>query len=217
MTEPRPPEFEPEIIEAGRLLFAGPCDFVLGVVGLDHLPDTGVAEVAFAGRSNVGKSSLINALTNRKTLARTSNMPGRTREINFFNLGGRLMLADLPGFGYAKVPKAMVEKWTRLVNAYLKGRPNLRRVCLLIDARHGVKDSDVVVMKMLDEAAVSYQIVLTKADKVKAAELAKCVDETHAALRAHTAAHPDLHITSSEKGDGIAELRAALGELAWVK
>jgi len=209
-----PPEFDPEIIEAGRLLFAGPCDFVMGVAGLDHLPETEIAEVAFAGRSNVGKSSLINALTNRKTLARTSNTPGRTREINFFNLGARLMLADLPGYGYASAPKPVVEKWTRLVNAYLKGRPSLRRVCLLIDARHGVKASDVTVMKMLDAAAVSYQIVLTKADKVKAEALAKCLAETRTALRAHTAAHPEVHITSSEKADGIAELRAALGELA---
>lgn len=207
-------EFDPEIIEAGRLLFLGPCDFILGATGLDYLPAPELPEVAFAGRSNVGKSSLINALTNRKTLARTSNMPGRTREINFFNLGGRLMLADLPGFGYARVPKAMVEKWTRLVNAYLKGRPSLRRVCLLIDARHGIKDSDRAVMKMLDAAAVSYQIILTKADKVKAADLAQCLADTQAHLRTHTAAHPDVHVTSSEKGDGIAELRAALGELA---
>lgn len=214
MSAPCPPQFDPEIIEAGRLLFAGPCDFVMGVAGLDHLPETDIAEVAFAGRSNVGKSSLINALTNRKTLARTSNMPGRTREINFFNLGGRLMLADLPGYGYARAPKPIVEKWTRLVNAYLKGRPNLRRVCLLIDARHGVKDSDVTVMKMLDAAAVSYQIVLTKADKMKAEALAKCLAETRMHLRPHTAAHPDVHLTSSEKGDGIAELRAALGTLA---
>ena len=214
MSAPCPPQFDPEIIEAGRLLFAGPCDFVMGVAGLDHLPETDIAEVAFAGRSNVGKSSLINALTNRKTLARTSNMPGRTREINFFNLGGRLMLADLPGYGYARAPKPIVEKWTRLVNAYLKGRPNLRRVCLLIDARHGVKDSDVTVMKMLDAAAVSYQIVLTKADKMKAEALAKCLAETRMHLRPHTAAHPDVHLTSSEKGDGIAGLRAALGTLA---
>ncbi len=156
----------------------------------------------------------INALTNRKTLARTSNTPGRTREINFFNLAGRLMLADLPGYGYARVPKAQVEVWTRLVNTYLRGRPSLRRACVLIDARHGIKESDIGVMKMLDAAAVSYQIVLTKADKVKAADLAKCLERTQTILRAHVAAHPHVHVTSSEKGDGIAELRAALGELA---
>lgn len=208
------PEFDPAVIEAGRVLFAGECDFVRGVVGLDQLPDTGLPEVAFAGRSNVGKSSLINALTNRKTLARTSNTPGRTREINFFNLAGRLMLADLPGYGYARVPKAQVEVWTRLVNSYLRGRPGLRRACVLIDARHGVKESDAGIMKMLDAAAVSYQIVLTKADKVKAADLAACLERTQTLLRKHVAAHPEVHVTSSEKGDGIAELRAALGELA---
>ncbi len=211
------PEFDPETLEAGRVLFAGTCDFVLGVVNLDQLPDADLPEVAFAGRSNVGKSSLINALTNRKTLARTSNTPGRTREINFFNLAGRLMLADLPGYGYARVPKAQVEVWTRLVNSYLRGRPSLRRVCVLIDARHGVKESDIAVMKMLDAAAVSYQIVLTKSDKVKTADLAECLLRTQTILRAHVAAHPEVHVTSSEKGDGIAELRAALGALAAAK
>jgi len=211
------PEFDPAVIEAGRVLFAGECEFVRGVVAIDQMPDSDLPEVAFAGRSNVGKSSLINALTNRKTLARTSNTPGRTREINFFNLAGRLMLADLPGYGYARVPKAQVEVWTRLVNTYLRGRPSLRRACVLIDARHGVKESDTAVMKMLDAAAVSYQIVLTKADKVKAADLANCLDRTKALLRTHVAAHPEVHVTSSEKGDGIAELRAALGELAVTK
>lgn len=211
------PEFDPGVIEAGRVLFAGACDFVRGVVRLDQLPDTGLPEVAFAGRSNVGKSSLINALTSRKTLARTSNTPGRTREINFFNLAGRLMLADLPGYGYARVPKAQVEVWTRLVNSYLRGRPGLRRACVLIDARHGIKDADIEIMKMLDAAAVSYQIVLTKADKVKAADLAHCLERTQILLRTHVAAHPDVHVTSSEKGGGIAELRAALGELAEAK
>lgn len=211
------PEFDPDSIEAGRVLFAGTCDFVLGVVNLDQLPDADLPEVAFAGRSNVGKSSLINALTNRKTLARTSNTPGRTREINFFNLAGRLMLADLPGYGYARVPKAQVEVWTRLVNSYLRGRPSLRRACVLIDARHGIKESDIGVMKMLDAAAVSYQIVLTKADKVKAADLAACLERTKVLLRKHVAAHPEVHVTSSEKGDGIAELRAALGALAAAK
>lgn len=205
---------DPEQIEAGRVLFAGECEFIRGVVSLEHLPDADLPEVAFAGRSNVGKSSLINALTSRKTLARISNTPGRTREINFFRLAGRLMLTDLPGYGYARVPKAQVEVWTRLVNSYLRGRPSLRRACVLIDARHGVKESDIGVMKMLDVAAVSYQIVLTKADKVKAADLAKCLERTQTILRAHVAAHPLVHVTSSETGHGIAELRAALGELA---
>ena len=211
------PEFDPAIIELGRVLFAGECDFVRGVVSLDQMPDADLPEIAFAGRSNVGKSSLINALTNRKTLARASNTPGRTREINFFNLAGRLMLADLPGYGYARVPKTQVEIWTRLVNSYLRGRPSLRRACVLVDARHGVKESDVEVMKMLDGAAVSYQIVLTKADKVKAADLTSCLERTKTLLRAHVAAHPEVHVTSSEKGDGIAELRAALGEIAEAK
>jgi len=211
------PEFDPEIVEAGRVLFAGECDFVRGVVSLEHLPDADLPEVAFAGRSNVGKSSLINALTNRKTLARTSNTPGRTREINFFNLAGRLMLADLPGYGYARVPKAQVEIWTRLVNSYLRGRPSLRRACVLIDSRHGIKESDIAVMKMLDAAAVSYQIVLTKSDKVKTSDLAACLARTQTVLRKHVAAHPEVHVTSSEKGDGIAELRAALGALAAAK
>ncbi|MDO9458612.1 MAG: ribosome biogenesis GTP-binding protein YihA/YsxC [Alphaproteobacteria bacterium] len=219
MTEPQitadqAPEFDPETIEAGRVLFAGACDFVRGVVSIDQMPDTDLPEIAFAGRSNVGKSSLINALTNRKTLARTSNTPGRTREINFFNLADRLMLADLPGYGYARVPKAQVEVWTRLVNTYLRGRPCLRRACVLIDARHGVKESDTQVMKMLDAAAVSYQIILTKSDKVKVVDLENCLDRTKTLLRTHVAAHPQVHVTSSEKGDGIAELRAALGELA---
>jgi len=214
ITADQAPEFDPETIEAGRVLFAGACDFVRGVVSIDQMPDTDLPEIAFAGRSNVGKSSLINALTNRKTLARTSNTPGRTREINFFNLADRLMLADLPGYGYARVPKAQVEVWTRLVNTYLRGRPCLRRACVLIDARHGVKESDTQVMKMLDAAAVSYQIILTKSDKVKVVDLENCLDRTKTLLRTHVAAHPQVHVTSSEKGDGIAELRAALGELA---
>lgn len=208
------PEFKPEVLEAGRVLFAGTCEFVRGVVEISGLPDAALPEIAFAGRSNVGKSSLINALTNRKTLARTSNTPGRTREINFFDLAGRLMLADLPGYGYARVPRAQVEVWTKLVNSYLRGRPSLRRACVLIDARHGLKDSDTQVMKMLDAAAVSYQVVLTKSDKVKPAALAQCLLQTSQALRKNVAAHPEVHVTSSETGAGIAELRAALGELA---
>ncbi|HCO89650.1 MAG TPA: YihA family ribosome biogenesis GTP-binding protein [Alphaproteobacteria bacterium] len=208
------PEFDDTACEAGRLLFAQSCDFVMGAVDMRHLPAPDLPEIAFAGRSNVGKSSLINALTNRKTLARTSNTPGRTQEINFFNLAGRLMLADLPGYGYARVSRTQVERWTRLINQYLKGRPNLRRACVLIDSRHGLKDSDIAVMKMLDVAAVSYQIVLTKADKPKAAELTAQIERVRKAMRAHVAAHPEIHVTSAAKGTGIAELRAALAELA---
>ncbi len=156
-----------EAIEAGRKLFARECRFVMGVAQLDGLPEITAPEVAFAGRSNVGKSSLVNALTGRRTLARTSHTPGRTREINFFLLGERLMLVDLPGYGYARASKTSIRDWTALVRGYLKGRPNLRRVCLLVDARHGFKDSDRAVMAALDEAAVSYQIVLTKIDKTR--------------------------------------------------
>ena len=211
---PATPEFDDAAIEAGRLLFAQSCGFVMGAVDMGHLPPANLPEIAFSGRSNVGKSSLINALTNRKTLACTSNTPGRTQEINFFNLAGRLMLADLPGYGYARVSRTQVERWTRLINQYLKGRPNLRRACVLIDSRHGLKDSDIAVMKMLDVAAVSYQVVLTKADKPKAAELTAQVDRVKKTMRTHVAAHPEIHITSAAKGIGVAELRAALAELA---
>lgn len=211
------PDISDEAIEAGRVLFAGACEFVLGVADIaqmDELPAAELPEIAFAGRSNVGKSSLINALTGRKTLARTSNTPGRTQQINFFTLAGRLMLADLPGYGYARAPRTVAAGWRRLARKYLRGRPGLRRVCLLIDARHGIKESDIESMKMLDAAAVSYQIVLTKADKVKPADLAACLQKTQALLRGHTAAYPVVHVTSSETGAGIAGLRAALGELA---
>jgi len=201
-------------LEQGRLLFAGPCDFVIGCVRLDQVPPIDVAEVAFAGRSNVGKSSLLNALTGRKALARTSNTPGRTREINFFDLGGRLMLADLPGYGYAKAPKSAIKQWTGLVDAYLRGRAELRRTCLLVDARHGLKDSDRAVMTMLDKAAQPYQVILTKADKVQAGPLSGLVERTGNELAKHPAAHPEIAVTSSRKGTGIPELRASLCELA---
>jgi GTP-binding protein len=200
--------------ERGRLLFAQECVFVRGVATLDGIPATGLPEVAFCGRSNVGKSSLVNALTGRKTLARVSNTPGRTREINFFSLGNRLMLADLPGYGYAKVSKADSERWTELIFAYLRGRPNLRRVVLLIDSRRGPLPQDVEVMDLLDSSAVSYQLVLTKIDRLKPAELAQIEAQTADESRRHGAAHPELLVTSAEKGDGIAQLRAALTALA---
>ena len=203
-----------EALEIGRLLFAQQCDFVIGAAGNDQVPETGFPEVAFAGRSNVGKSSLINALTGRNTLARTSNTPGRTRQINFFDLGHRLMLTDLPGFGYAKRPMAEVIQWTELIETYLWGRAGLRRTCLLIDARHGFKDTDQEVMAMLDQAAVAYQVVLTKSDKLKAEPLRDRIGAIGEALGAHTAAHPEIFVTSARKGLGIAELRAALAALA---
>ncbi len=201
----------PEAIEAGRHLFAQACTFLGAVTEAERLPETTLPEIAFAGRSNVGKSSLVNALTGRKTLARTSHTPGRTRQLNFFDLGGRLILVDLPGYGYARAPKTEIARWSALARRYLRGRPELRRVCLLIDARHGAKDSDREIMAELDQAAVSYQVVLTKADKVKAQALAAVCDTLKRELARHPAAHPHLPVTSARAGAGIAELRAALG------
>ncbi len=207
-------DHDDESLERGRVLFAQQCDFVLGATTMDQVPKTALPEIAFAGRSNVGKSSLINALTGRKTLARTSNTPGRTRQVNFFDLGAQLMLADLPGYGYAKAPKAEIRQWTGLIDDYLKGRAGLRRACLLIDARHGLKATDREVMKALDTAAVVYQVVLTKCDKLKEAALKTRIEEVLGELAKHPAAHPDVIATSARKGDGIAEMRATLAALA---
>jgi len=209
-----PPATPHEAMERGRLLFAGPCDFVLGASSLEHIPESGLPEIAFAGRSNVGKSSLVNALTGRKTLARVSNTPGRTREINFFRLGSKLMLADLPGYGFARASKTDSERWGGLVIDYLRGRPTLRRVILLIDSRRGVLRNDDDVMGVLDSAAVSYQVILTKTDKLKPSELAAVASRVAADARKHGAAHPEMIGTSSETGAGIPELRAELAALA---
>ena len=202
------------LLEAGRLLFARPVQFLRGIAELDQLPPFGLPEVAFAGRSNVGKSSLINALLGSTSMARTSNTPGRTQEINFFDLAGRLILVDLPGYGFASAPKDKVARWTRLVRGYLKGRPVLRRAVLLVDSRHGLKDSDREMMSHLDAAAVVYQVVLTKVDKIKAADAEAVRAATALEIAKHAAAHPTIILTSSEKGAGIADLRAELATLA---
>lgn len=203
-----------ELIEEARKVFAGPIAFLKSAPSLQFLPDPAVEEVAFAGRSNVGKSSLLNALTGRNGLARTSNTPGRTQELNFFDVGAplRFRLVDMPGYGYARAPKDMVKKWRFLVNDYLRGRAKLKRALVLIDSRHGIKDVDKDMLDMLDGAAVSYRIVLTKADKVKASHLAAVVQETAEAIRKRPAAHPDIIATSAEKGMGLPELRAAVIE-----
>lgn len=207
-------DFDPTQLEAGRLLFTQDCTFIIGCARIDQVPDTNLPEIAFAGRSNVGKSSLINALVGRNALARTSNSPGRTQQINFFDLGRRLTLADLPGYGYAKAPKDEVRKWTGLTQAYLKGRSELRRICLLIDSRHGLKDSDRGVMTALDKAAQPYQVVLTKADKIKPGPLLKLIGDIGDELAKHPAAHPEIMPSSSKTGDGVSALRASLTMLA---
>jgi GTP-binding protein len=205
---------DPALVEAGRRLFAQRCDFVAGVADLTQLPPAELPEVAFAGRSNVGKSSLINALTGRHQLARISRTPGRTQQINLFNLGGRLMLVDLPGYGFAQAPKTQVDAWQRLIRSYLRGRAGLMRTCLLVDARHGLKPVDLEFMAMLGEVAVAYQLVLTKADLVRPRALADLIDGLRADLARRPGAHLEIIATSAREGSGIERLRAALTALA---
>jgi GTP-binding protein len=210
---PLTPEPDTEASEAGRKLFAGEVSFVKGVVAMSGLPPADRLEVCFAGRSNVGKSSLINALTGRKALARTSNTPGRTQEINYFALGDERYLVDVPGYGFAEAPKDVVQKWQALLKAYLTGRQTLRRAFVLVDTRHGIKPVDHEIMALLDSAAVTFQVVLTKADKLKTAEQDRILAQVRKELARHPAAFPELLMTSSAKGDGIAALRAVIAGL----
>ena len=205
--------FTTDHIDAGRRLFGGPSRFLLGVAKLEQLPASQGVEIAFAGRSNVGKSSLINALTGTSGLARASNTPGRTRELNFFNVNDQLTLIDMPGYGYARAPKHEVKAWQSVLKGYLRGRPGLTRAFVLIDARHGILKADEEMFDLLDEAAVTYQIVLTKTDKIKPAELGAMREKVSAAIKKHPAAFPEIHATSSEKGGGIPELRAEIAGL----
>lgn len=209
-----PPDTEPPDSEAGRRLFAGPCDFIAGAADTASLPPPSHPEVAFAGRSNVGKSSLINALTGRNSLARVSRTPGRTQQINFFSLGGRLALVDLPGYGFARAPKRRIAQWSDLTFRYLKGRAALRRVLVLVDSRHGLKESDRGLFEVLDEIGVSYQVVLTKTDALKRDDAAARARAVGSELARHVAAHPEVAVTSAETGAGIPELRATLAAFA---
>lgn len=209
-------EIEPEAVEAGRLLFARECRFVAGAADAGALPPETLPEIAFIGRSNVGKSSLINALTGRRALARISQTPGRTRQLNFFTLNERLMLVDLPGYGYAAAPKSEIAGWTELMRRYLRRRATLVRVCLLIDARHGIMAADAPLMRLCDEAGLSYQVVLTKVDKPRTGELAAVCEGVAGELARHGAAHPEIVLTSAETGAGIAALRAILAGFAEV-
>ena len=213
MTFTLAPEPEDDPREAGRLLFAGPVTFVKGVVAMSGLPPADRLEVCFAGRSNVGKSSLINALTGRKTLARASNTPGRTQEINYFALGEERYLVDLPGYGYAEAPVAVVAKWQALLKQYLSGRVTLRRAFVLIDSRHGVKAVDDEILKLLDRSAVTFQAVLTKVDKINRTEREAVIEQVKGALGKHPAAYPEIVVTSSEKGEGIETLRALIATM----
>lgn len=204
---------EPDYAEAGRLMFAGEAEFFWGATRTDNLPPMSGLEITFAGRSNVGKSSLVNALTGRKTLARTSHTPGRTQELNFFRIGQKLVLVDMPGYGFAAVNKKKVATWTGLIHDYLRGRTNLARVFLLIDARHGVKDTDKPVLDTLDTAAVSFQVVLTKCDALSPEQIEMRIAETKALLKKNAAAFPDIIATSSHGGTGIVDLRTAIAQL----
>lgn len=210
---PLAPEPDADLAEAGRRLLTGEVEFLKGVVAMAGMPPANRLEVCFAGRSNVGKSSLINALTGRRALARTSNTPGRTQEINFFTVGENHYLVDLPGYGFAKAPLPVVEKWQQLLKAYLAGRPTLRRAFVLVDMRHGVKPPDSEIMTLLDRSAVTFQVVMTKADKVKASDHPAILDQVRATLAKHPAAYPEMILTSSETGAGIGTLRAVIASL----
>ena len=206
-------DVDQEQLEFSRKLFASDCQFFAGSTEIGNLPPAGLPEIAFAGRSNVGKSSLINALTDRKTLARTSRTPGRTQQLNFFNLDHQITLVDMPGYGYARASKSRIQDWTTLMHDYLKGRATLKRLCLLIDARHGIKESDQILMNELDKAAVVYQIILTKADKVSETVVFEFSKNFDTMRKEHPAGHPDIIATSARKGLGIPELRASLATL----